>query len=171
MFRSGIEYANLIQLRLGRRLARRSAPLSRSEIMARVKDKDTKPEMFVRRGLHGRGFRYLLHSKELPGRPDLTLPKYGTVIEIRGCFWHGHENCGRRPKSNHEFWNEKIDATVARDRRNAFSLRDLGWRTLVIWECAVVGPGRWSGETLIDAIVAWLRGGNVIGEFKAIDRR
>lgn len=143
--------------------------MTRSAVMSRVKGKDTKPELVIRRGLHRRGIRYRLHRKDLPGRPDVTLSQYGAVIEVRGCFWHGHEGCGRRPKSNQGFWNQKIDGNRMRDRRNLQALRVLGWRVLVIWECALVGPGRWLPEILIDAVVTWLEDGAAEGELIALE--
>ncbi|OJJ12967.1 hypothetical protein BKI51_02555 [Alphaproteobacteria bacterium AO1-B] len=133
-------------------------PRDRSARMARVRHKDTKPEMLIRRGLHARGFRFRLHRKDLPGKPDLTLARYQAVIEVRGCFWHGHEGCGRRPKSREAFWNEKIDGNRARNARNEEQLLAMGWRVLVIWECAMVGPGRLSADELLDRAAAWLEG-------------
>lgn len=109
----------------------------RHKCMVAVKGKDTKPEMIVRRYLHGLGFRYGLHNKKLPGSPDLVLRRHKTVIFINGCFWHGHENCKyyRLPKSNIRFWKEKIERNIARDERDMKALRKLGWRVMVIWEC------------------------------------
>lgn len=105
--------------------------------MSRIKGKDTKPEMLVRRFLHANGFRYKLHDKTLPGKPDIVLPKYKTVIEVQGCYWHGHQNCrySHLPKSNTEFWKEKIGANVKRDKENLKKLKELGWNVIVIWEC------------------------------------
>lgn len=105
--------------------------------MAAVKGKDTKPEMLVRRFLHGRGFRYGLHNKNLPGSPDIVLRRFKTVIFVHGCFWHGHEDCKyyRLPKSNIEFWQTKIDRNRTRDKRDIQALHELGWRVIVIWEC------------------------------------
>ncbi|WP_170566251.1 very short patch repair endonuclease [Ruegeria atlantica] len=136
----------------------------RSAVMARIKHKDTSPELVIRRGLHARGYRFRLHRRDLPGRPDLTLPQYGAVIEIRGCFWHGHEGCGRRPKSRREFWDAKIDATRSRDARNLTALCDLGWRVLVVWECAMVGPGRMPSDRLLEAVTIWLHSDAQSGE-------
>ena len=105
--------------------------------MAAIKGKDTKPEMLVRRYLHSRGLRFRLHRKDLPGRPDIVLPRYCTAIFINGCFWHGHWGCRyyRLPKTNVAFWEEKIERNRARDRRNYNLLGEQGWRVLVIWEC------------------------------------
>lgn len=112
-------------------------PEQRSRCMAAVKSNDTKPEMIVRRYLHGLGFRYGLHNKKLPGSPDIVLRRFKTVIFINGCFWHGHENCNnyRMPKSNVDFWQSKINRNRARDERNLNDLQKLGWRVIIIWEC------------------------------------
>lgn len=109
----------------------------RHKCMVAVKGKDTKPEMIVRRYLHGLGFRYGLHNKKLPGTPDLVLRRHKTVIFVNGCFWHGHENCkySHIPKSNIEFWQMKICRNRARDLRNVEALRKLGWHVIIIWEC------------------------------------
>jgi len=111
-------------------------PEKRSLIMSSVKTKNTKPERVVRSILHGSGLRFRLHRKDLPGSPDIVLPKFKTVIFVHGCFWHGH-NCpkGRRPASNQEFWNKKLDKNVERDNANYEALRALGWDIKVIWEC------------------------------------
>ena len=105
--------------------------------MARVKGRNTKPEKVVRSLLHGMGYRFRLHRKELPGKPDVVLPKYRKVVFVHGCFWHGHYGCRRaaRPSSNTEFWNTKIDGNMERDRRSVISLESLGWRALTVWEC------------------------------------
>jgi DNA mismatch endonuclease (patch repair protein) len=112
----------------------------RSEIMSRVRGADTKPEMAVRRVLFGLGFRYRLHRKDLPGTPDIVLPKYRLVINVNGCFWHGCPHCRHarvRPESNKEYWNEKLDRNMRRDKENQKALEALGWRTLVVWECEI----------------------------------
>ena len=109
----------------------------RSEVMRAVKSTDTKPEMIVRRALHAAGFRYRLHAKGLPGKPDIVLPKHRTVIFIHGCFWHGH-NCkrgARSPKTNGAYWRAKIGRNKARDEKNAAALEALGWRVVTVWEC------------------------------------
>lgn len=114
-------------------------PAFRSEVMARIKAKDTKPELLVRRALHRLGFRYSLHSKVLPGRPDLVMPKYQTVVFVDGCFWHQHSECkfASLPKSNTEYWIPKLAATKERDRRNRSRLRQQNWRVFTVWECGV----------------------------------
>ena len=111
----------------------------RSEIMKLIKSKNTKPELLVRRHLHFLGYRFRLHSKHLKGSPDIILKKYNTVIFVNGCFWHGHEekNCkiSRLPKSNTDYWVEKIMKTKNRDLTAKKSLKELGWNIIEIWEC------------------------------------
>ncbi len=111
----------------------------RSRCMAAIKGKDTKPELFVRKYLFSRGLRFRVQVRKLPGNPDIVLPKYMTVIFVNGCFWHGHEGCRyfRLPKSNIEFWEEKIERNVARDVRNEGELKALGWRVVRVWECEI----------------------------------
>ena len=105
--------------------------------MAAVKGKDTKPEMIVRKYLFSRGMRFRVQVRKLPGTPDIVLPKYKTVIFVNGCFWHGHEDCKyfRLPKSNVEFWKEKIKRNIERDRESMQALLDLGWKIIRVWEC------------------------------------
>lgn len=109
----------------------------RSQIMAAVKSKDTKPEKILRSFLHGKGLRYRLHVHGLPGRPDIVFPRLKTLVFMHGCFWHGHHNCklARIPKSNVRFWKEKIESNMARDKKNIVELKEDGWRVLTIWEC------------------------------------
>ena len=106
-------------------------------MMAAIQAKDTKPEVIVRRFLHRRGFRFRLHRRDLPGRPDIVLPKYRTVVEVRGCFWHRHEGCpfAYMPKSNRAFWESKLNGNRERDRRNLRELARQGWRAIEVWEC------------------------------------
>jgi DNA mismatch endonuclease, patch repair protein len=111
----------------------------RSWNMGRVRGKDTTPELVVRRLAHRLGLRFRLHASNLPGRPDLVLPKYKVAIFVHGCFWHRHEGCRRTtiPATRREFWLTKFSDTVKRDRRNETALQDLGWNVLVVWECEV----------------------------------
>ena len=111
----------------------------RSYNMSCIKGKNTKPEEMVRKYLFSRGFRYRKNDSRLPGKPDIVLPKYRTVIFVNGCFWHHHEGCRYFvwPKNNSDFWKEKIDGNVARDRKNQSILEDAGWRVIVIWECSL----------------------------------
>ena len=108
----------------------------RSERMSRIRGKDTKPELWVRRYLHGQGFRFPLHRNDLPGRPDLVLPKYGAVVFVQGCFWHAH-SCqkGRIPETRGDFWRSKFEGNKRRDARNFRMLRRAGWHVFCIWEC------------------------------------
>ncbi len=110
--------------------------MTRSEVMARVRSKNTGPELTVRRAVHAAGFRYRLHGKYLAGCPDLVLARTSVAVFVNGCFWHGH-NCkyGTRPTSNTGYWNAKLDRNIARDRRNVLTLRRQGWRVVVIWTC------------------------------------
>ncbi len=109
----------------------------RSWNMSRIRSKNTKPELIVRSLLHRLGFRFRLHVKDLPGKPDIVLPKYKTVIFVHGCFWHRHNDCKNSviPKSRTKWWLEKLDGNVKRDKKALENLSVLGWKTIVIWEC------------------------------------
>lgn len=110
---------------------------TRSYNMSRIKGTDTKPEMLLRKYLHAHGIRYRLHNKNLPGKPDLTLAKYHTVIFVNGCFWHGHKGCKYfvLPKTRTEWWRDKIEETIKRDIKAMKDLKESGWNSTVIWEC------------------------------------
>lgn len=117
-------------------------PQKRSEVMSRIHGRDTKPELALRSMLHRLGYRFTVHgprNKSLPGKPDLVLPKYRSVIFVHGCFWHGHENCkmARIPGTRTEWWAAKIKGNQARDRKNESELRKSGWHVVTIWECAL----------------------------------
>ena len=113
----------------------------RSRLMARVRTRDTEPETRVRKLLHGMGYRFRLHPKDLPGSPDIVLPRYRKAVFVHGCFWHGHDCAkGRRPTSNVDFWSKKLDRNVVRDRQSNDALGALGWKVLVIWECQTQEP-------------------------------
>ena len=114
------------------------APEKRHEIMQNVKSKNTAPEIKLRSLLHKNGFRFRVNRKDLPGKPDIVLPKYRAVIFVHGCFWHGHD-CprGQRPQTNADFWNQKIDRNVIRDKSDVSLLESLGWRVLIVWECEI----------------------------------
>ncbi|MCL4674143.1 MAG: DNA mismatch endonuclease Vsr [Sphingomonadaceae bacterium] len=129
-------------------------PAKRSVMMAGIGAKDTQPELVVRRALHGLGYRFRLHRKDLPGRPDIVLPRWNTAILVHGCFWHGHENCPlfRLPKSRTEFWAEKIGSNRLRDEKVRRNLVDLGWRVLEVWECATKGRSALSWTALLDEL-------------------
>jgi DNA mismatch endonuclease (patch repair protein) len=109
----------------------------RSRNMSRVKGRDTKPERLVRSLIHRMGFRFSLHRKDLPGKPDIVLTRFGKVIFVHGCFWHGHPDCPRaaRPSTNREFWNKKIKSNIVRDTRTLHQLREKGWEPHVVWQC------------------------------------
>ncbi|HYO82416.1 MAG TPA: very short patch repair endonuclease [Bryobacteraceae bacterium] len=127
-------------------------PEQRSRNMAAIRSRNTRPEIIVRSALHAMGFRFRLHRSDLPGKPDLVLPRYGTAIFVHGCFWHMH-NCryGRpRPSTNSQFWEEKRKGNVARDRRNVFELKHAGWRVFTIWECETRDP-----DLLRNRLLAW----------------
>ena len=108
----------------------------RSDIMSKISGKETKPEILVRKFLFSRGYRFRKNVKELPGKPDIVLPKYKTAIFVHGCFWHGH-SCkrGSLPESNREFWKEKINKNIERDSRNILQLEEKGWSVIIIWQC------------------------------------
>jgi len=112
---------------------------TRSRMMSGIRGKNTKPEIAVRRHLHARGFRFRLHRRDLPGKPDIVLPKYRTAVFVHGCYWHRHEGCkyATTPSSNPEFWQRKFRENVERDQRNRAQLADAGWNVLVIWECQI----------------------------------
>ncbi|MFH0825096.1 MAG: very short patch repair endonuclease [Pseudomonadota bacterium] len=120
------------------------SPEKRSSIMSKVKGANTRPELLVRSILHRMGFRFRLHRKDLPGRPDIVLPRLRKVIFVHGCFWHGHEGCPRaaRPACNQEFWDRKLSGNLERDRRNMAELKALGWDPLILWTCETRDPKR-----------------------------
>lgn len=118
-------------------MADKISPEQRSRNMAAIKSSNTKPEIAVRKLLHARGFRFRLHRKDLPGRPDIVLPRYKTVVFVNGCFWHQHEGCriASKPRSQQEYWHSKLARNVARDKINFTALTELGWQVIVVWEC------------------------------------
>ncbi len=133
------------------------SPEVRSRIMASIKGKDTKPEMVIRRALHALGFRYRLHVKNLPGCPDMVLPKYRAVIMVNGCFWHGHGcQAHNKPKSRVDYWEEKISKNQARDEQNKKRLHELGWRIATIWECAIFGKTKITTDEIAKYIAEWI---------------
>lgn len=139
---------------------------TRSRMMSGIRAKDTYPETFVRKGLHAQGFRYRLHVKGLPGSPDIVLPKYGALISIMGCFWHGHDcRYFKVPATRTDFWLKKIEENRARDARNLASLQAQGWRTLVVWECAIRAGGKVKPSLDVIALISeWLRSGAISAE-------
>lgn len=127
--------------------------MTRSEVMARIRSKDTVPELKVRSAVHAAGFRYRIHQRTLPGSPDLVFARFSIAVFVNGCFWHGH-NCkdGARPASNTDYWNEKITRNIARDKRNAATLRRQGWKVVVIRTCRLEGGIRLLLTTLRERI-------------------
>jgi DNA mismatch endonuclease (patch repair protein) len=131
---------------------------SRSRMMSGISGKNTKPEMLIRKGLHRRGFRYRLHKSDLPGKPDLVFPKYKAIILVNGCFWHQHDcHLFKWPSTREEFWGKKILGNKARDERNLKIYSELGWKVLVIWECAIKGKTRRPLSEVIETAVEWLQ--------------
>jgi len=125
----------------------------RSWIMSRVKGRDTKPEIFVRSVVHRMGYRFRIQRRDLPGNPDIVLPRHNKIIFVHGCFWHGHKGCPRskRPTTNMGFWNEKLDKNVERDKRFRRKLRSMSWKVLVVWQCETRKP-----DTLLEKLERFL---------------
>lgn len=140
-------------------------------MMAGIRGKDTKPELAIRRGLHALGFRFRLHDRQLPGRPDMVLPRWRAVILIHGCFWHGH-NCllFKWPKTREQFWREKIDGNRVRDEITEAALDEAGWRVLKIWECSMKGPSRLGTGAVVPIAAEWLRCDARDGEVRGNER-
>jgi DNA mismatch endonuclease, patch repair protein len=129
----------------------------RSQMMAGIQGKNTKPEMTIRKALHAAGIRYRLHVADLPGKPDLVFPKYKAAVLVHGCFWHRHRNCWwcTNPSTNEAFWSAKFDENVRRDEKNLTDLENLGWRVATVWECAL----RIQAPTSVaDTVRNWLEG-------------
>lgn len=128
---------------------------ARSKLMSSVRQKNTAPEVRLRKRLHAEGLRYVLHPATLPGRPDIAFPKYRTVVFVHGCFWHGHEcRAGRLSSTNREFWSEKIAANRARDSRKVAELEGRGWRVATVWECETKGSRL---DQTVSALVEFIR--------------
>lgn len=117
----------------------------RSWNMSLIRAKNTKPEIMVRKALHAAGFRFRLHVNDLPGKPDVVLPKWNTVIFVHGCFWHRHAGCKRcsNPKSNQDYWENKFRNNLERDKKHQEALEKQGWKVIVLWECLVSDPVNW----------------------------
>lgn len=128
-------------------------------MMSGIRGRDTKPELLLRKGLHAMGFRYKLHDKSLPGKPDLVFPRYRAVILVNGCFWHGHDcHLFKWPKSREDFWREKIKSNIDRDRLVISQLEEQGWRILRVWECAIKGRTRIGLDEVLEDSALWLIG-------------
>jgi len=144
---------------------------TRSRMMSNIRSADTRPELIIRHDLFRRGFRYCLHARNLPGRPDLSLPKYRALIYIHGCFWHGH-NCDlfKWPKTRSDFWEQKIRSNQQRDKRNIQLAIESGWRACVVWECSTKRVKEAIRVIqLVDGIDRWLRSDSYFAEFSAAD--
>ena len=141
----------------------------RSQMMSGIRGKDTGIEVDVRRFLHKSGLRFRLHARDLPGRPDIVLPKYEAVVEVNGCFWHRHDcQLFRLPGSNTDFWEKKLNGNRERDVRNREALERAGWRVLTVWECAMKLTHA-SDSELSDLTVGWVRTGNRSGDIKSLE--
>lgn len=143
-------------------------PISvRSRMMSSIRGRNTKPELIVRRFLHGKGFRFRLSKRGLPGKPDLALPRRNAVVFVHGCFWHGHRGCryAKVPSTRTEFWRGKIDANRARDERVLDNLQLLGWRVAVVWECALKADP----EGSLDRLESFLLSGERQTEISTLD--
>ena len=143
----------------------------RHHCMSRIRCKDTKPELLVRKGLHARGFRFRLQDRKLPGRPDIVLPKYGVAIMVNGCFWHGHKGCryATKPKSNVEFWEAKIARNKHRDEVTSAHLEALGWTVIVVWECEL--RGKETAEARIQTLAEEIRSSGELKKQKEDKRK
>ncbi|WP_417837544.1 very short patch repair endonuclease [Thalassospira tepidiphila] len=143
----------------------------RSKMMSKIRAADTKPEILVRKALHARGFRYRLHGRQLPGKPDIVLPKYNAVIFVHGCFWHCHDcHLFKWPKSREEFWKEKLSRNRLRDSQALDLLHDEQVRTLIVWECSLKGKGRLDFSSLVSTVSDWLQGCNNHKEIRGRSR-
>lgn len=132
----------------------------RSEMMSRIKSKNTAPEMKVRTALHARGYRYCLHCKGLPGKPDIVFKKYKAIIMVHGCFWHGHDcHLFKWPSTRPQFWQDKIRKNKLKDKETSEQLNALGFRILTVWECAIKGKTRLDFVELTNTIEDWLKHG------------
>lgn len=142
---------------------------TRSRMMSGIRAKDTKGELLIRSGLHELGFRFRLHATNLPGTPDLVLPRFRAAIFVHGCFWHGHDcHLFKMPSTRREFWQAKIARNVDRDCGVRASLCEAGWRRLVIWECALKGKHRLGREALMRRVSQWIVGRSEEGEIEGL---
>lgn len=140
-------------------------PEQRRLNMSRIRGRNTKPELLLRKILHGAGFRYRLHARELPGRPDMIFPRFKAAVFVHGCFWHGHD-CPmfKLPATRQEFWSAKIGGNRLRDQRKAAELEAAGWRILTVWECGLKGPARRPLSEVTACCSSFLKGDEARGE-------
>ena len=142
---------------------------TRSRMMSCIKSKNTRPELLIRKALHRKGFRFRLHPKNAPGRPDIVLPRWRVAILVHGCFWHGHDcHLFRLPSTRRAFWEAKISRNRERDAEVCNALRDAGWRVMVIWECALKGRTRVDSDILIDRLCSWIGADQSAGEIAGV---
>lgn len=141
---------------------------TRSLMMSKIRSKNTKPELLIRSLLHRKGFRFRVHVKDLPGKPDIVLAKYKAVIFINGCFWHGHQDCSlfRLPSTRIDFWEQKIARNQTNDNKAIVALLEKNWRIAIIWECSIRGKNR-NPEQVITLIANWLEGSEVFLEISS----
>jgi len=145
-------------------------PATRSRMMSGIRGKNTKPELLIRKALHARGFRYRLHC-DLPGKPDICLPKHRAVIFVHGCFWHGHGcHLFKWPSTRPEFWRAKIDRNREVDRRSTTMLLEAGWRVGILWECGLKGRDRLPFEAVLGQCESWLFGHSALLEVRGSPR-
>lgn len=140
---------------------------TRSALMSRIQAKDTRPELIVRRLLWRRGYRFRLHGRKLPGKPDIVLPKWKAAVLVHGCFWHRHEGCPyfRLPKTRAEFWDDKLGRNRERDAATIAALVGMGWRVAVVWECSI----RADHVAAVEQLSAWLEGGSSNIQIEVLD--
>jgi DNA mismatch endonuclease (patch repair protein) len=135
------------------------SPEVRSRMMSGIRGKNTKPELAIRKALHGAGFRYRLHVAELPGKPDIVLPRYRAVVLVHGCFWHRHDcELFKWPKSREAFWKKKVEGNRANDACRLSELIKGGWRVMEVWECALKGPRKLSDERMVAKLSQFVEG-------------
>jgi DNA mismatch endonuclease, patch repair protein len=148
-------------------MADRLTPEQRRLNMSRVRARDTRPELVVRSMLHRAGFRYRLHRSDLPGRPDVALPRHRVAVFVHGCFWHGHDcSLFRMPTTRTEFWTAKIEGNRRRDAAALAALADAGWRSLWLWECALRGRGRLAPDDLTGRMAGFIAGDGQFAEVR-----
>jgi len=148
------------------------SPAKRSRMMSGIRCKNTKPELLIRSELHKAGFRFRLHRKDLPGRPDLVFSRYSAVLFVHGCFWHQHDcHLFKWPSTRPEFWREKIEGNVERDRRQYAELQNDGWRIATIWECALKGRTRLPFPEVVTTCAMWLNSDERILEIRGDEAR